>query len=238
MKISVALAAYKGEQYIAEQIQSILNELGENDELIISDDYPEGKTFGVIKEFIAEDKRIRYIEGPRKGVIKNFENALNACTGDVIFLSDQDDIWLPGKVEAVMNEIKNGADLVLHDASVTDAKLNITEPSYFAIHGSNNSFLKNIIKNSFVGCCMAFTKEVMNESLPFPKKLPMHDWWIALLAIKKHRKVVLLDKPFILWRRHGDNVTGGKTSAFQKIIWRIRIILSLAFPTCAFGKEK
>lgn len=238
MKISVALAAYKGEQYIAEQIQSILNELGENDELIISDDYPEGKTFGVIKEFIAEDKRIRYIEGPRKGVIKNFENALDACTGDVIFLSDQDDVWLPGKVEAVINEIKNGADLVLHDASVTDAKLNITEPSYFAIHGSNNSFVKNIIKNSFVGCCMAFTKEVMNESLPFPRKLPMHDWWIALLAIKKRRKVVLLDKPFILWRRHGDNVTGGKTSAYQKIIWRIRILLSLTFPICAFGKEK
>lgn len=238
MKISVALAAYKGEQYIAEQIQSILNELGENDELIISDDCPEGETFGAIKEFIAEDKRIRYIEGPRKGVIKNFENALNACTGDVIFLSDQDDVWLPGKVEAVVNEIKNGADLVLHDASVTDANLNITEPSYFAIHGSNNSFVKNIIKNSFVGCCMAFTKEVMNESLPFPKKLPMHDWWIALLAIKKRRKVVLLDKPFILWRRHGDNVTGGKTSAFQKIIWRVRIILSLAFPICAFGKEK
>lgn len=238
MKISVALAAYKGEQYIAEQIQSILNELGENDELIISDDYPEGKTFGVIKEFIAEDKRIRYIEGPRKGVIKNFENALDACTGDVIFLSDQDDVWLPGKVEAIMNEIENGADLVLHDASVTDAKLNITEPSYFAIHGSNNSFVKNIIKNSFVGCCMAFTKEVMNESLPFPRKLPMHDWWIALLAIKKRRKVVLLDKPFILWRRHGDNVTGGKTSSYQKIIWRVRIILSLAFPICAFGKEK
>ncbi len=238
MKISVALAAYKGEQYIAEQIQSILNELGENDELIISDDCPEGKTFGVVKEFIAKDKRIRYIEGPRKGVIKNFENALNACTGDVIFLSDQDDVWLPGKVDAVMNEIKSGADLVLHDASVTDANLNITEPSYFAIHSSNNSFVKNIIKNSFVGCCMAFTKEVMNESLPFPRKLPMHDWWIALLALKKHRKVVLLNKPLILWRRHGDNVTGGKTSAYQKIIWRLRILLSLAFPTCAFGKEK
>lgn len=238
MKLSVALAAYKGEQYIAEQVQSILSELGENDELIISDDFPEGKTFGEIKELIAKDKRIKYIEGPKKGVICNFENALKACTGDVIFLSDQDDVWLKGKVKAVTDEIKNGADLVLHDASVTDAELRITEPSFFAVHGSNASFIKNIVKNSFVGCCMAFTREVMLESLPFPGKLPMHDWWIALRAMKKKRKIVLLNQPLILWRRHGGNVTGGKTSAVQKIIWRIRILLALAFPICAFGKEK
>ncbi len=238
MKISVALAAYKGEQYIAEQVQSILSELGENDELIISDDFPEGKTFGEVEELIAKDKRVKYIEGPKKGVISNFENALRACTGDVIFLSDQDDVWLKGKVKAVTDEIRNGADIVLHDASVADAELNVTETSFFAVHGSNASFIKNILKNSFVGCCMAFTREVMLESLPFPKKLPMHDWWIALNAMKKKRKIVLLNQPLILWRRHGDNVTGGKTSAAQKIKWRIRIVLSLAFPTCAFGKEK
>ena len=238
MKISVALAAYKGEQYIAEQVQSIMSELGENDELIISDDFPEGKTFGEVEELIAKDKRIKYIKGPHKGVISNFENALSACTGDVIFLSDQDDVWLKGKVKAVTDEIRNGADLVLHDASVADAHLNVTEPSFFSVHGSNASFIKNIMRNSFVGCCMAFTREVMLESLPFPGKLPMHDWWIALNAMKRKRKIVLLNQPLILWRRHGDNVTGGKTSAMQKIVWRIRIILSLAFPICAFGKEK
>lgn len=238
MKISVALAAYKGGQYIAEQVQSILNELGENDELIISDDFPEGDTFGAVEEFIAKDKRIKYIEGPKKGVVSNFENALRACTGDVIFLSDQDDVWLEGKVDAVMTEIGNGADLVLHDASVTDADLNIVQPLFFALHGSNASFVKNILKNSFVGCCMAFTRQVMLESLPFPKKLPMHDWLIALRAMQKKRKVVLLEKPLILWRRHGDNVTGGKTTAMQKITWRLRILSALAFPICAFGKEK
>lgn len=226
MKISVALAAYKGEQYIAEQLDSILCQLGEDDEIIVSDDFPGGKTREAVSEI--HDKRIRYIEGPGKGVIKNFENALNACTGDVIFLSDQDDVWLPGKVEKITAEIRNGADLVLHNAAVTDGALNITCPSYFAVRGSNASFAKNLIKNSFVGCCMAFTRKVMTESLPFPEKLPMHDWWIALVALKKGYKTVLLPEILLKWRRHGENVTGGKTSARQKITWRLRMLLSVA----------
>lgn len=226
MKISVALAAYKGEQYISEQLDSILKQLGENDEIIVSDDYPHGKTRDEVLKF--QDKRIRYIEGKGEGVVKNFENALNACTGDVIFLCDQDDVWLPDKVETVMKEIQNGADLVLHDAAVADSALNITEPSYFAVHGSNASFFGNIIRNSFVGCCMAFKKETLLASLPFPKGLAMHDWWIALVAMKKKQKVVLLDKPLIKWRRHDSTVTGGKTSLWQKIKWRLNIVLSLA----------
>lgn len=228
MKISVALAAYKGEQYIAEQLESILSQLGENDEVIVSDDYPQGETRSIVEKYANQDKRIKYIEGKGKGVVTNFENALKACSGDVIFLSDQDDVWLPDKVSSVMAEIENGADVVLHDASVTDGALNITEPSFFAIRGSNADYTRNLIKNSFVGCCMAFTKQVMHETLPFPKDLPMHDWWIALAAIKKGYKVSLLQKPLILWRRHGGNVTGGETGFIPKIKWRVKMILSLA----------
>lgn len=227
MKISVALAAYKGEQYISEQIDSILSQLGENDELIVSDDYPEGKTREIVEKYQSQDKRVRYIEGEGKGVVRNFENALKACSGDVIFLSDQDDVWMNNKVELVMKEFSNGADLVLHDASVTDSALNVTEPSFFAVHGSNASFFGNMVRNSFVGCCMAFTKKVMHESLPFPDALPMHDWWIALVAMKKKRNVVLLAEPLIKWRRHSETVTGGKTSVLQKIMWRIKILLPL-----------
>ncbi len=228
MKISVALAAYKGQQYITEQLESILPQLGENDEIIVSDDYPQGLTREAVMNIANRDKRVKYIEGEGKGVVRNFENALKACMGDVIFLCDQDDVWQPDKVSSVMAEIINGADLVLHDAAVTDAHLNITEPSFFAVHGSNADFKHNLIRNSFVGCCMAFTRRVMTDTLPFPEGLPMHDWWIALAAIKTGYKTVLLNKPLILWRRHGDNVTGGKTSAVQKIRWRLKMISSLA----------
>ncbi len=227
MKISVALAAYKGEKYIAEQMESILCQLGENDELIVSDDFPEGKTGEIVKDFALRDRRVKYLEGQGKGVIKNFENALSACNGDIIFLCDQDDVWMPDKVESVMKEFRNGAQLVLHDASVTDGSLNITSPSCFSIHGANLSFGKNLVKNTFVGCCMAFTKELLAETMPFPDGIAMHDWWIALVALKKKHKTVLLEKPLIFWRRHGENVTGGKTSAMQKIRWRVKMLSAL-----------
>ncbi len=228
MKISVALAAYKGEKYIAAQMESILRQLGENDELIVSDDYPEGATREIVEKIASDDSRVRYLKGEGKGVIRNFENALKACSGDVIFLSDQDDVWLPDKVETVMKEFANGAKLVMHDASVTDADLNITDPSCFSIHGANTSLGKNLLKNTFVGCCMAFTKDLLSETMPFPEGIAMHDWWIALVALKKNRKTVLVEKPLILWRRHGENVTGGKTTAAQKIIWRARMLSALA----------
>lgn len=227
MKISVALAAYNGGSYISEQLTSVLSQLGENDEVIISDDLPNGNTHPAVLAFLESDPRVKYVEGPGKGVIANFENALRLCTGDVIFLSDQDDVWLPDKVKKVMHEIENGAEVVLHDASITDADLNITERSYFSLHRSNASFVRNLVKNSFVGCCMAFTARVRHDILPFPKEIPMHDWWIALVAMLKHRKIVLLPEPLILWRRHGDNVTGGSTTAVQKLLWRLSLIKAL-----------
>lgn len=227
MKISVALAAYKGEKYIAGQIESILSQLGNGDELIVSDDYPKGETRAVVESFAAKDGRVKYLEGKGKGVVANFETALNACSGDVIFLCDQDDVWLPDKVQTVMKEIENGAKLVMHDASITDAELNVTNPSCFSVHGANTSLSKNLLKNTFVGCCMAFTRDLMLETMPFPNGIAMHDWWIALVALKHKRKTVLIEKPLILWRRHGENVTGNKTTAMQKISWRVNMLSAL-----------
>ncbi len=222
MKISVALAAYNGEKYIAEQISSILPRLGENDEIIVSDDNPSGKTREAVLSI--GDSRIKYVEGKGHGVIKNFENALSKCSGDLIFLCDQDDVWKENKVKRVKEEIEKGSDLILHDSQITDSELNIISPSYFAEHNSNISYSGNIIRNSFVGCCMAFKKELLKDILPFPEGIPMHDQWIGLAALKKGYKVSMINEPLILWRRHGENVTGGKTSFLQKIKWRISII--------------
>ncbi|MBR6334838.1 MAG: glycosyltransferase [Clostridia bacterium] len=225
MKISVVIAAYKGEKYIAEQLGSILPQLGADDEIIVSDDYPEGKT----KEAVMSvgDSRIKYTEGPGKGVTENFGYAMSLAKGDVIFLCDQDDVWMPDKVQKVTGFIEKGFDLVLHDAQVTDAKLNMTEPSFFALHGTNLSLISNLVRNGFVGCCMAFTKELMHAFLPLPRNIPMHDWWIGVYALKAHYSVKMLKEPLIKWRRHGDNVTGAKTSALQKIRWRVNITADL-----------
>ncbi len=221
-KISVALAAYKGENFIEEQLSSILSQLNPLDEVVVSDDFPEGKTKEVVMKLAHDDSRIKYITGPGKGLIMNFENAIKHCTGDFIFLADQDDVWLPDKVEKVTEKLILGADLVLHNAMVTDSDLTVRDTSFFSSHGSKTGYLNNLVKNSYMGCCMAFRKELTEKILPFPENLPMHDQWIGLIAEKTGR-ICLIDKPLILYRRHGGNMTGGKTSLKQKIMWRISI---------------
>lgn len=228
MKISVCLAAYKGERFISAQIESILSQLSADDELIVSDDAPNGETERIVKEFAKTDRRVIYINGPKQGVVKNFENAMKRATGDVIFLSDQDDVWCDGKVQKVVREILGGACLVLHDAKLTDENLNITDESYFLLHGSKAGYLRNIVKNSYMGCCMAFTKEILEKSLPFPKDIPMHDQWIGLTA-EKCGKVSILSDGLILHRQHGNNVTGNATTLRQKILWRFTLIKALLF---------
>lgn len=222
-KISVALAAYKGEDFIGEQLSSILTQLNDTDEVIVSDDFPQGKTREIVLEAAEKDTRIKYIEGPASGLIMNFENAIKNCTGDYIFLADQDDVWLPDKVEKVTEEFEKGADLVLHNAMVTDGSLKITDTSFFSSHGTKAGYLNNVIRNSYMGCCMAFKSEFKEKILPFPEGLPMHDQWIGLIA-EKTGKVSLIRKPLILYRRHGGNMTGGKTSLKQKIMWRLSIL--------------
>ena len=131
--ISVVIAAYNGGKYIEAQLDSVLSQLSDGDEVVISDDLPEGDTFAVVKEYLDSDARVRYIKGPGRGVIKNFENAVSAARGDYIFLCDQDDVWLPGKVDAVMKAFQNGATVVMHDAKITDADLNVTDDSFFVL---------------------------------------------------------------------------------------------------------
>lgn len=226
MRVSVAMAAYHGEAYIEAQLASILPQLGPQDEVIVSDDCPGGETERLVRHMAEQDKRIRYVEGPGRGVLANFEHAISLCGGDVIFLSDQDDIWQPGKANKVKEAIANGALLVLHDACVTDAGLHPVEPSFFDTHGSRPGFWHNLLRNSFMGCCMAFRRELCGAILPFPADIPMHDQWIGLIATRVGR-VTFLKEPLLLYRRHGGNVTGGRASFAVRLRWRWRLAIHL-----------
>lgn len=233
--ISVALAAYKGEKYIYEQIKSILPQLAEHDEIIVSDDRPGGITEKIVRKMMEKDKRIHYVEGNGKGVVANFINAIRHCHGDKIFLCDQDDVWLPDKVRLVMKEFYNGADLVLHNAYVTDKKLNITNSSFFELRGSRKGVIRNIVKNSYMGCCMAFDRKMLKHIMPIPKSAPMHDQWIGLVC-EVYGKVTFIDQPLIYHRMHGNNVTGtSKTSFSQKMEWR-RYLISRLYRRVLFKK--
>ena len=205
---SVAMAFYNGAKYIDEQIRSILDNMAEDDELIISVDDASDGSETILKNWVQNDQRIRIIKGPGKGVVKNFENAIRHCNGDIIYLSDQDDIWKPDKVEKVNYAFSNPeVKAVLHDAEIVDENGVATgAASLFSIRGSRAGILKNLLKNSYVGCCMAFRKELIPIICPIPNEMYMHDYWIGTAA-EYMGKVCFLDEPLISYRRHSSNVT-------------------------------
>ena len=225
--ISVAMATYNGEKYITKQIDSILNNLNNNDEIIISDDGSTDNTINIIKSY--NDKRIKLFNGPKQGLIKNFENAISHCNNNYIFLSDQDDIWASNKKEEILKTFKKtNSDLIIHDCTVFDSDTNqILINSFFEFRNSKKGIIKNIIKNSYIGCCMAFDKKIKDIILPFPNNIPMHDQWIGLMAEKKGN-VYFLNKKLIKYRRHNDNKTDLKhQNIFIMLRNRINIILNL-----------
>ena len=207
--ISVAVVTYNGEKYIGEQLDSILSNLGPEDEVVVSDDDSRDNTVHLLEEYEKRDARIRCIRGPGRGIIPNVEHVLRHCRGEYIFLSDQDDVWRPDKTDRVLEVFeKQNAMLVMHDARVMDGSCRqVLMPSFFAYRHSRKGAVKNIIKISYMGCCMAFRREVLDEVLPIPVDIQMHDQWIGVKCDLRYHKTVLLEKPLLCYRRHEENAS-------------------------------
>ena len=157
IRASVAMAVYNGEKYIRQQIDSILDCMSPEDELVISYDCSTDSTRQIIDGYAAADSRVRVIDNDNPGVQNNFNNAVLACRGEYIFLADQDDVWLPGKIDHVVEVFRStGADVVIHDGYITDENLNVQPGSFFQNGSTCNGPIRNIIRCHFWGCCMAF----------------------------------------------------------------------------------
>ena len=208
MRISVALAYYNGGKYMEKQVYSILGQLGDEDELIISIDDASDGSMELLDRMADQDRRVHLLTGPGKGVVRNFEHAIAACRGDIIFLSDQDDIWKKNKVDQVMKAFReNDVDVILHNAELMDGDEVIQcGATMFDYRGSRTGLFKNFVKNSYVGCCMAFRSQIKDVILPIPEEMYMHDYWIGT-AGEKMGGSGLLKECLIQYRRHEDNVT-------------------------------
>lgn len=224
--ISVCMATYNGAKYIQAQLESILKQLDEDDEVIVSDDSSTDETIDVIKSF--NDARIRVFENQKfSNHLLNFENALKHASKEYIFLSDQDDIWVEGKVKAVM-ELLREYDLVNTDHSLIDEQGATLIESYFNLVDSRPGLVKNFIKCSYFGCCMAFRRKVFEKATPFPKDVSSHDVWLGFVA-DIYFKVKFLDFPFTQYRKHENNfstATNPKSTKtlFEKFKLRYNII--------------
>lgn len=220
--VSVAMAFYNGKTYIEEQIDSILRNLKEKDELVISVDDASDGSDQILKKRAQADMRIRVVKGPGNGVVPNFQNALRHCRGEIIFIADQDDVWKEKKVSKVLEAFQDPDVMcVVHNAEIVDGNLVSSGETTFQWRESGTGFWKNMKKNSYIGCCMAVRKEILKKVLPIPEKVWIHDQWIGLLA-EQLGTVVFLEEPLLLYRRHGENVTElthGTVSSMIKKRW-------------------
>lgn len=220
--ISVCIATYNGARYIAEQLASILKQLSAEDEVVVSDDGSTDGTIDIVRSF--NDRRIRIVDGPRRhSPTLNFERALRNAKGEYIFLADQDDVWLEGKVTRCVEELQK-CDCVVSDARVTDSFLNTTSESLFQLMHVRRGRLSNLLwRNGYTGCCMAFKREVLSKALPFPTDIPMHDIWIGNVAAFCGRLHFINDR-LLLFRRHDTAAScNGKRSNYslwQKLSFR------------------
>ena len=228
-KISVCMATYNGEKYIYEQLASILSQLGGQDEVIVSDNGSTDKTLEIVKDF--NDSRIHIIHfGAKKGPIWNFENALGHATGDFIFLADQDDIWESDRIEQAIPQLGKHI-LTVCNCKIINASGDVSqEATFFDLKKSGPGILKNFVSNTFLGCCLGFKKDLLPKILPFPKDIPMHDWWIGLCA-SKYGETYFIEKPGISYRRHGQNASSAseksQSDVVDKFLFRFSLLKAL-----------
>lgn len=203
---SVAMTTLNGERYLQAQLDSILMQLDETDELVVSDDGSADGTLSILHNAARKDPRIRLLEGPRQGIIANYEYVIRSCRGDVIFLSDQDDVWREDKVQKVMDAFeKSGAALVMHDAVVMNEDLTeVLYPSFFSFRGCKSGFFASLVKNRYIGCCLAFRASLRSDFLPIPRNIQMHDQWIGMQCDRYHRGTCLLHETLLSYRRHDE----------------------------------
>jgi glycosyltransferase involved in cell wall biosynthesis len=204
--VSVCMASYNGAAFIHEQVASILEELTSSDELVIVDDASSDATVEIINRF--EDKRIKlHCRDVNQGVVSSFEQSIFLASGKVIFLCDQDDLWYPGKVNAMINSMyEKKVVAVVSDCHIIDSNGDVVEPSFFFIRQSKSGFFANLWKNGYLGCAMCFSADLKDVILPFPNGVSMHDEWIGLTADLSGR-VLFLDRVLSGYRRHSHNVT-------------------------------
>lgn len=238
--ISVCLATHNGEKFIKKQIESILPQLEENDELIISDDNSTDCTLEIIKSL--NDKRINIIKfnniypTEKKWTLINhrisfnFLNAINYAKGDIILFSDQDDIWRNDKIQKIKDSLKEN-DLVISNFSIIDENDKIIKEKFYTSFKFIYPFWLYALSPHFTGCAMGFKRWLLEIALPFPNEISCgHDNWIGLCAMK-FGKISFISEPLFMHRIHSSNnsflAKKSSNTILMKLNWRLRAFISI-----------
>lgn len=207
--ISIVLSSYNGEEYIVEQLESLVNQTYKKFELIIVDDCSTDSTIVNVEPYVKKYENIFLHKGKQNlGYVKNFERGVKLAKGEYIAFCDQDDFWLPNKLEVLMQNIGD------YDVAYCDSQLVNNQLEYL---GSNMSTGHNyitskkplnfLIKNCVSGHAMLFNRTLLKDDFVFPQLIP-HDWWITFLA-SCNNGVVFVDQALVKYRIHDSNQIGG-----------------------------
>jgi glycosyltransferase involved in cell wall biosynthesis len=205
--VSIALATFNGEKFLEAQLDSLLSQTYRNIEIIISDDYSTDNTVLIIEEYKKKESSIFLVKNKlEKGVNKNFENAINHCKGEYIALCDQDDVWMPHKIETLVNNIDK-ASLIYHNSLFVDTNcnsLNRTIADKMNCYSGDNpkTFL---LFNCVSGHSCMFVRDIVDIALPMPI-VKYFDWWLAFVAAD-NAGVKYIDEVLVHYRQHEKSKT-------------------------------
>ena len=216
--VDVLLPTYNGEKYLGELLDSILTQTHKNIRIIISDDCSTDSTSEILKEYQKKDNRIEiYLQEKNLRVVKNIEFLLKKVENKYFMLADQDDVWLPNKIEKSIQKMEQeNADLVFGDLEVVDKDLQTIYPSFGdfmllnrKINKYIDSYKLNYLYNCVTGCTIISKKEQIPNILPLPNdsKYLIHDHWIALM-VSLHGRLAYMPERYIKYRQHGNNQVG------------------------------
>jgi len=228
-RASVALAVFNGAEFLPQQLESLVANLRPGDEIVAVDDVSTDDSVAILESCPWPDlKIIRHDKN--QGVFATFETALKAAKHDIVFLCDQDDVWLPGKRDAFVHEFEADADCkaVVSDVEIIDGKGTVLLESFMATRdGFRGDPISTFIRNRYLGCAMAIHRSILDLSFPVPRVVPMHDMWFGIMA-GLSGNVRYIDKVLMQYRRHGSNASIGRTGNALQIIWRrLRLTVGL-----------
>lgn len=242
LSISVALCTHNGERFIREQVRSICLQTRAPSEIVLSDDASSDGCVGLVRETVAECNGTR-VEAPivlrilqnvaPLRVTKNFEQAVRACAGDLVALSDQDDVWRVDRLERMAGEFERRADLLLlhTDARLVDGErrdlrrsllqsLEVTPAEIAQIH-SGQAFDVFLRRNLVTGATAVFRRTLCHDALPFPVEW-LHDEWLAIMGATLG-VVDVMQQPLIDYRQHGANQVGARR---RSLVEKVRLALA------------
>ena len=235
VRVSVAMATYNGAAHVREQLDSILEQLGPHDEVVVVDDASTDDTRDVLATVL--DPRVRVVESPaNRGSVRAFESAIAQARGDVVLLADQDDVWLPGRVEAMTRALRDHQVVVTNLATLggPDALRGpFGQPDWKLGPADDDRRVANVVGiisglRPYYGCAMGVRRDALATVLPFPPHLvESHDLWLAFYG-NLAGSIAHLDVRSLARRLHDDNATPTRPRGAKAVlVSRLRLVRAL-----------